>query len=186
MLSPAGPLDVFNTHLHANYSHKVRAKAVASAAAADVRGKVGSKAKATVTAGKAAATAAMTGKAGQTGKTGKTGKAAATATGGGDGPLRFDVPLDSFAPFRVSQICELAQVRQREGMFPELDCPVSEVGTGPYLYTRISHIFSPTGMICRASATLPRQEVWASCCWATSTASRPHSKRRCSERCCRA
>ena len=122
MLSPAGPLDVFNTHLHANYSHKVRAKAVSAAAAAAVAtsGKGGSKAaahtanlktSAAATAGKAAGKAGMEAISAMAGRTGKTGKTAATAAGGDDGPLGFDVPLDAFAPFRVSQICELAQVR---------------------------------------------------------------------------
>ena len=125
VLSPAGPLDVFNTHLHANYSHKVRAKAVAAAAAAAAtRGKAGPKAdpKATVSttgpkvaaAATAAAAAAKRGKAGP--KAGPTTKTAGkTAVASGDAPLGFDIPLDAFAPFRVSQICELAQVRREGG-----------------------------------------------------------------------
>ena len=131
VLSPAGPLDVFNTHLHANYSHKVRAKAVAAAAAA-TRGKAGTKAipKTTVfTASppKAAAAAASAGggKVGpkattatagpKAGPTNKTAGEAKVEGGGDDSPVRFDIPLDAFAPFRVSQIYELAQVRREGG-----------------------------------------------------------------------
>lgn len=114
MSSPAGPLDVFNTHLHANYSHKVRAKAVNATAAAGgshletnpradpgAVPKTGPKPMAPAGDRKAKAAAAW--------------KTAEVLAGGSNDPIGFDVPLDAFAPFRVSQICELAQVRQGFG-----------------------------------------------------------------------
>ena len=79
--TPAGPLDVFNTHLHANYSHKF--KMTSSRSTSDMT---------------AAATASLKSPRGSNG-------AAAVAT-----EEEFKIPRDSQAAFRVAQMCEIAQV----------------------------------------------------------------------------
>lgn len=85
--SPDGPVDTFNTHLHANYSHKYEHGRHARSAA------LSSEATSTPPA---KAAGAKGGKA----KSGKRG----VGGGGGSGGAAFKVPQDRFAPYRVSQV----------------------------------------------------------------------------------
>ena len=75
--SPSGPLDVFNTHLHANYSHKIKGS---------THHHLGG------------------------GPSEEKGQGAASRGADGSDQNGIQIPLDDFAPFRILQMWELAQV----------------------------------------------------------------------------
>ncbi|KAJ9525799.1 hypothetical protein QJQ45_009322 [Haematococcus lacustris] len=142
--TPGGPMAVFNTHLHANYSHKVRPhpglpeptlttqgqkpqtqmQAAAAAAAAAAVGTAVSGAAGTA-AGAAAAGAAGAAAAGPA-RAAAAGAPSAELTWATLQRLGVSVPHDSFAAFRLSQVLQLAQlVRQ---VHAAAGCPALVLG----------------------------------------------------------
>jgi hypothetical protein len=80
--SPMGPLDVFNTHTHANYSHKV------VSSASDFKWD----------------------KLTRAGDDECLHAQEVPHTSGNSTMINYHIPADSFAPYRISQMWELAQV----------------------------------------------------------------------------